>query len=554
MPKAWKTKKDHPIDHILGDISKGVVTRNSLKNLCNFLAFVSQIEPKNVDEAIDDENWSLAMQEELNQFERNQVWDLVPRPKNHQIIGTKWVFRNKLDESGLIIRNKARLVAKGYNQEEGIDYEETYAPVARLEAIRLLLAFASSMNFKLQQMDVKSAFLNDYIQEEVYVNQPPGFENHKFPNHVFKLKKALYGLKQAPRAWYDRLSTFLLEKDFTRGKVDTTLFIRKSKNDILLVQIYVDDIIFGSTNDLLCKDFSNLMKSEFEISMMGELTFFLGLQIKQLENGIFVHQGKYCKELLKRFEMENSKEASTPMASSCYLDRDEKGKTIEVTKYRGMIGSLLYLTSSRPDIMFSVCMCARYQASPRESHLSAVKRILKYLKGTTHMGLWYPEDSTISLVGYSDSDFAGCKLDRKSTSGTCHLLGSSLVSWHSKKQTSVALSTAEAEYISAGVCCAQILWMKQHLLDFGIKLSKIPIKCNNTSAINLAKNPVLHSRTKHIEIRHHFLRDHVQKGDCMLEFVETTKQLADIFTKPLPRDTFLTLRQELGILDESYLT
>ena len=442
---------------VIGDVSQKVITRNSIKNVCNHLAFVSQVEPKNIDEAINDENWILAMQEELNQFERNQVWELVPRPNDHPIIGTKWVFRNKLDETGIITRNKARLVAKGYNQEEGIDYEETYAPVARLEAIRMLLAYACIMNFKLYQMDVKSAFLNGFIQEEVYVDQPPGFENYKLPNHVFKLKKALYGLKQAPRAWYERLSKFLLEKGFTRGKVDTTLFIKNRNHDILLVQIYVDDIIFGATNESLCKEFANIMQSEFEMSMMGELTFFLGLQIKQTSEGIFINQSKYCKELLKRFEMENSKIFDTPMSTSCRLDKDEGGKPIEITKYRGMIGSLLYLTASRPDIMFSVCMCARFQANPKESHLSAVKRIMRYLVGTQQMGLWYPKGASSSLVGYSDSDFAGCKMDRKSTSGTCHFLGCSLVSWHSKKQNSVALSTAEAEYVAAGSCCAQIL-------------------------------------------------------------------------------------------------
>ena len=238
---------------------------------------------------------------------RNDVWELVEKPSDYPIIGTKWVFRNKLDENGIVIRNKARLVAKGYNQEEGIDYEETFAPVARLEAIRMLLAYASIMNFKLYQMDVKSAFLNGLIQEEVYVEQPPGFEDSQKLDHVYRLKKALYGLKQAPRAWYERLSKFLLEKNFTRGKVDTTLFIKKKDNDILLVQIYVDDIIFGSTNESLCKEFSIDMQSEFEMSMMGELNYFLGLQIKQTNDGIFVNQAKYCKELIKKFGMENSK-------------------------------------------------------------------------------------------------------------------------------------------------------------------------------------------------------------------------------------------------------
>ncbi|XP_016185716.2 uncharacterized protein LOC107627395 [Arachis ipaensis] len=302
-----------------------------------------------------------------------------------------------------------------------------------------------------------------------------------------------------------------------RGKVDTTLFIMIENKNILLVQVYIDDIIFGSTNESLCKFFSNLMQSEFEMSMMGELNFFLGLQIKQGKEGTFVSQTKYCKELLKRFGMDNAKAMDTPMSTTCYLDKDEQGKNIDVKKYRGMIGSLLYLTASRPDIMFSVCMCARYQANPKESHLSTVKRIMKYLIGTLNVGLWYPKGSTCDLIGYSDSDFAGCKLDRKSTSGTCHLLGNSLVSWRSKKQVSVALSTAEAEYVAAGSCCAQILWMKQQLVDYGLMLDHIPIKCDNTSVINLTKNPVQHSRTKHIEIRHHFIRDHVQKGDVVIE-------------------------------------
>ncbi len=552
-PKELRVSKDHPLESIIGDLDRGVITRNSLRHSMNHMAFVSQVEPTSIKEAIEDEHWILAMQEELNQFERNNVWELVPRPNDHSIIGTKWVFKNKLDESGIITRNKARLVAKGYNQEEGIDFEETYAPVARLEAIRLLLAYASSMDFKLYQMDVKSAFLNGFIQEEVYVEQPPGFENFEKPNHVFKLKKALYGLKQAPRAWYERLSKFLLENDFQRGKVDKTLFIKASKKDILLVQIYVDDIIFGATNDSLCNEFSKLMTNEFEMSLMGELKYFLGLQVKQMEHGTFVNQPKYCKELLKRFEMENSKAMPTPMSTSEKIDKDEKGKEVDVKKYRGMIGSLLYLTASRPDIMFSVCLCARYQSCPKESHMKCVKRIMKYLVGTIDVGLWYPKGSSLALVGYSDSDFAGCKLDRKSTSGTCCLLGSSLISWFSRKQVSVALSTAEAEYVAAGSCCSQILWMKQQLMDYGLSLDHIPLRCDNTSAISLTKNPVQHSRTKHIDIRHHFIRDHVTKGDIEIEFIDTHNQLADIFTKPLDRESFFKIRSELGILDATLI-
>jgi len=320
-------------------------------------------------------------------------------------------------------------------------------------------------------MDVKSAFLNGYINEEVYVDQPPGFEDHQHPNHVFKLKKALYGLKQALRQWYERLSNFLLSHGYERGMVDKTLFIKKSNSEIILVQIYVDDIIFGATQDSLCEEFVVTMKGEFEMSMMGELSFFLGLQVKQTKDGIFLCQSKYCNEILKKYEMESCKEASTPMPSSCYMDADAAGKGVDQTKYRGLIGFLLYLTASRPDIMFAVCLCARYQANPKESH------------------------------------------------------------------------------IVAGSCCAQILWLKQQLADFGLQISKVPLTCDNTSAINLTKNQIQHSRTKHIEIRHHFIRDHVSNGDCEVKFVETKLQLADIFTKPLPKERFFLLRNELGILD-----
>ncbi|XP_042944495.1 uncharacterized protein LOC122278367, partial [Carya illinoinensis] len=440
-------------------------------------------------------------------------------------------FDAKSDEGiflGYSTNSKAYRV---FNKKTLTVQESMHVVFDELEAIRMLLAYACYKDFKLFQMDVKSAFLNGFINEEVYVEQPPGFENHISPNHVFKLTKALYGLKQAPRAWYERLSGFLIEKGFSRGKIDTTLFIKYENDDILLIQIYVDDIIFGATNENMCQVFAKTMQEEFEMSMMGELTFFLGLQIKQAKSGTFINQSKYIKELLKKFGMENAKEIGTPMSPSTKLDKDESGKPVDSKIYRGMIGSLLYLTASRPDIMFSVCLCARFQSSPKESHLIAVKRILRYLSGTINLGLWYPKHTSFDLISYTDADYAGCKIDQKSTSGACHFLGHALVSWFSKKQNSVALSTAEAEYVAAGSCCAQVLYMKQQLEDFKLMYNHIPIKCDNTSAINLSKNPIQHSRTKHIEIRYHFLRDHVQKGDIMLEFTNTHDQLADIFTK-----------------------
>ncbi|GJT06478.1 retrovirus-related pol polyprotein from transposon TNT 1-94 [Tanacetum coccineum] len=269
---------------------------------------------------------------------RSQAQDKIPNPMDMTIIGTKWVYRNKLDKNGIVTRNKARLVAQGYNQQEGIDYDETYAPVARLESIRILLAYACALDFKLFQMDVKSAFLNGFINEEVYVAQPPGFIDFAKPNHVYRLKKALYGLKQAPKAWYDRLKAFLIKHDYTMGMVDNTLFTKKDPN-LIIVQIYVDDIIFGSTCQEMCDDFAKIMHDECEMSMMGKLNFFLGLQIKKIEDGIFFNQSKYIKEMLKKFGLEDSKPKKTPMSTETKLTKDEKGESVDNIKYRGMIGS-----------------------------------------------------------------------------------------------------------------------------------------------------------------------------------------------------------------------
>ncbi|WVZ71106.1 hypothetical protein U9M48_019727 [Paspalum notatum var. saurae] len=391
----------------------------------------------------------------------------------------------------MVVRNKARLVAQGFCQKEGIDYEETFAPVARLEAIRILLAFAASKGFKLQQMDVKSAFLN---------GQPPGFESAKFPDRVYKLRKALYGLKQAPRAWYARLKSFLLKSGFVMGSVDKTLFLLSRGGDTLIVQIYVDDIIFGGSSHALVSSFAEQMSREFEMSLMGELQFFLRLQIKQGPEGTFVHQAKYTRDILKKFDMGDSKPMTTPMSTNTALDADEDGEAADQKEFRGMIGSLLYLTATRPDIQFAVYLYARYQASPRTSHRQAMKRIFRYLKFTPELGLWYSSGSSLSLKGFSDADHAGCQIDRKLTSGTCQLLGTSLVSWSSRKQASVSLSTTEAEYIAAASCCSQLLWMKATLSDFGLRFGKIPLLVDSTSAISVAKNPVLHSRTKHIDV------------------------------------------------------
>ncbi|GJX89908.1 putative ribonuclease H-like domain-containing protein [Tanacetum coccineum] len=344
------------------------------------------------------------------------VWILVDLPFGKKAIGTKWVFRNKRDEKSIVVKNKDRLVAQGHRQEEGIDYDEVFAPVARIEAIRLFLAFASYKGFLVYQMDIKSAFLYGTIDEEVYVHQPPGFVDPAHPN------KDLYGLHQAPRAWYETLSSFLLKNVFRRGTIDKTLFIKKNKSDIMLVQVYVDDIIFGSTKKSMCTEFEEVMHTRFQMSSMGELTFFLGLQVKQQPDGIFISQDKYVADILKKFDFCSIKTATTPIESNKPLVKDEDGVEVDVHEYRSMIGSLMYLTTSRPDIMFVVCACARFQVTLKASYLHDVKRIFRYLKHQPKLWLWYPRDSPFELEAFSDSDYAGASLDRIQPTGGCQFL------------------------------------------------------------------------------------------------------------------------------------
>ncbi|GJT38216.1 putative ribonuclease H-like domain-containing protein [Tanacetum coccineum] len=565
--------KDHPKGQILGDPTSAVQTRGKIQKAssaqqalvsyihkqnrtnhkdhqnCLFACFLSQEEPKTISQALKDESWVEAMQEELLQFKLQQVWILVDLPFGKKAIGTKWVFRNKRDERSIVVKNKARLVAQGHRQEEGIDYDEVFAPVARIEAIRLFLAFASYKGFLVYQMDVKSAFLYGTIEEEVYVHQPPGFVDPAHPNKVYKVVKALYGLHQAPRAWYETLSSFLLENGFRRGTIDKTLFIKKNKSDIMLVQVYVDDIIFGSTKKSMCTEFEEVMHKRFQMSSMGELTFFLGLQVKQQPDGIFISQDKYVADILKKFDFCSIKTATTPIESNKPLVKDEDGVEVDVHEYRSMIGSLMYLTASRPDIMFAVCACARFQVTPKASHLHAVKRIFRYLKHQPKLGLWYLRDSPFELEAFSDSDYAGASLDRKSTTGGCQFLGRRLISWQCKKQTIMANSTTEAEYVAAAHCCGQVLWIQNQMMDYGFNFMNTKIHIDNESTICVVKNPVYHSRTKHIEIRHHFIRDCYEKRLIDVLKIHTNSNVADLLTKGFDVTRFNFLVVSIGMLN-----
>nr|GEV23757.1 retrovirus-related Pol polyprotein from transposon TNT 1-94 [Tanacetum cinerariifolium] len=358
----------------------------------------------------------------------------------------------------------------------------------------------------------REAMQEELNEEEVYVSQPDGFVDQDNPNHVYKLKKALYGLKQAPRTWYDMLSSFLISQDFSKGSVDPTLFIRRNGNDLLMVQIYVDDIIFVASTPELCDLFAKLMCSKFKMSMMGKISFFLRLQISQSPRGIFINQSKYALESLKKYDFESCDPVDTPMMEKSKLDEDKEGK-----------------------------------ARPTEKHIHAVKRIFGYLRGTVNRGLWYPKDSSVALTAFADADHAGCQDTRRSTSGSLQFLRERLISWSSKRKKSATISSTKAEYIALSGCCAQILWMRSQLTDYGLGFNKIPMCCDNKSAIALCCNNVQHSWSKHINIRYHFIKDQVERGLIELYFVNTEYQLADLFTKALGRERIEFLINKLGM-------
>ncbi|GJS52879.1 putative ribonuclease H-like domain-containing protein [Tanacetum coccineum] len=336
------------------------------------------------------------------------------------------------------------------------------------------------------------------------------------------------------------------------GSIGQSLFIKKKKivkSDIMLVQVYVDDIIFGSTKKSMCTEFEDCMHKRFQMSSMGELTFFLGLQVKQQPDGIFISQDKYVADILKKFDFWSIRTATTPIESNKPLVKDEDGEDVDVHVYRSMIGSLMYLTASRPDIMFAVCACARFQVTPKASHLNAVKRIFRYLKHQPKLGLWYPRDSPFELEAFSDSDYGGASLDRKSTTGGCQFLGRRLISWQCKKQTIVANSTTEAEYVAAANCCGQVLWIQNQMMDYGFNFMNTKIHIDNESTISVIKNPVAHSRTKHIEIRFHFIRDCYEKRLIEVIKIHTDSNVADLLTKGFDVTRFNFLVVSIGMLN-----
>eukprot|EP00253_Pinus_taeda_P010497 PITA_10497 len=456
------------------------------------------------------------MDEEMNAIERNKTWDLVELPKGKEVIGFKWVYKTKCNAEGKIERHKARLVVKGYKQQYGRDYEETFAPVARMETVRVVLSIAEKNKWKVYQMDVKSAFLNGVLMEEVYIEQPLGYEKKGQEHKVCKLKKALYGLKQTPRAWYSRIDSYLLENGFDKCKGEPTVYIKEKDGKLLIVVLYVDDVIFTGNDDYLIENFKTIMKEEFEMTDMGLLRYFLGIEVDQNENGIFISQARYVNEVLGRFNMQECKAAITPTVMGLKLSKEDSSKDFDPNLYKSIVGSLLYLTATRTDIMFAVSLIPRFMERPKEAHCDCV----------------------------------GSVDDQKSTSGYVFHMGSGAISWASKKQSIVALSTTEAEYVVATAATCQAVWMRRMLRSLGQEQAKATvIFCDNSSAIALSKNSVFHKRMKHIDTRFHYIRELVSNGEIALEHCRTEEHVADILTKPLDQKRFEFLRKCLGITE-----
>jgi hypothetical protein len=488
------------------------------------------------------------MKLEMEAIDKNKTWSLVKLPTNQKVIGLKWVYKLKRDASGKVIKHKARLVAKGYVQQKGIDFEDAFAPVARLETIRLLLALAARNSWLVHHLDVKSAFLNGDLKEDVYVMQPLGFKVKGKEDMVYKLHKALYGLRQAPRAWNTKLDITLKELGFTRCIHDQAVYKVRKQNSILIVGVYVDDLIVTGSHESMINEFKRCMKSVFDMSDLGKLSYYLGIQVEQQNDGIVLKQESYAWKILKMAGMQDCNEAKWPMDPKLQLTKDEKGREVDATEYRKIIGCLRYLIHTRPDLSFSVGVASRFMQTPKESHVSAVKQILRYLKGTTNFGLKYCKGGDGKLVGYSDSSYGTDVEDRTGTTGMAFYYSGNLITWASQKQHTVALSSCEAEFMAATSAACQALWLRNMLSDItGSEAQTVELKVDNQSAIALMKNPVFHGRSKHINTKYHFIRQCVERDQIEVKHVSGDLQKADTSTKALPRIKFCEMRSLIGV-------
>jgi hypothetical protein len=523
---------------------------NLSRDHCAFsMSIVSHTEPKTYDEASKFDCWNQAMKVELEALEKTGTWILVDLPPNVKPIGCRWVYKIKYHADGTIERYKARLVAKGYNQIEGLDYFDTYSPVAKLTTVRTVIALASINHWIIHQLDVNNAFLHGELQEDVYMLVPPGVTYSK-PNQVCKLVKSLYGIKQASRRWYERLINFLQQHKYTQATSDHSLFTKVTESTFTVLLVYVDDVIIAGNSMSEIQDIKDALHNTFKIKDLGLLKYFLGIEVAHSKQGISLCQRKYCLDLLDDSGMMCSKPASTPSDPSNKLHQDTSEPYPDIPSYRRLVGRLLYLNATRPDITFSTQQLSQFLSKPTMAHFKAATRVLRYLKTCPGRGIVMPRDSVIHLQGFSDADWAGCIKTRRSIYGQCFLLGKSLISWRTKKQLTVSRSSSEAEYRALASATCELQWLLYLLKDLHVQSVKLPVLyCDNQSALHIAANPVFHERTKHLEIDCHVVRERLNSGMMKLLLVSIKDRLADFFTKPLLPQPFNVLLSKLEMKD-----
>lgn len=513
------------------------------------MAVTSVNEPKNYSQAIKEPHWREAMNAEIKALQDNQTWELTTLPAGKTPIGCKWVYKIKLKADGSVERYKARLVAKGYTQQLGVDYIETFSPVARITTIRTFLAATSSKAWYIHQLDINNAFLHGDLTEEVYMLLPPGFQSDT-PNQVCRLLRSLYGLKQASRQWNAKLSSALSSMGFRQSKADPSLFIKGRDNSFIAVLVYVDDILVTSPNLQMIDDLKVFLDNAFKIKDLGKLGYFLGIEAKMDDSGLNLCQRKYALDILAEAGFLECKPVNTPMVPGYQLHHNDGTALSDITGYRRLVGRLLYLTATRPDISYAVQQLSQFIDAPTDKHLSAAHRVLRYIKNAPGQGLFYPKGNDLHLNVFSDSDWATCVETRRSITGYCVFLGSALISWKSKKQATISRSSSEAEYRALASTVCEVQWITFILEDLQTPMQKPAVLfCDNKSAVAMAENHVFHEKTKHIEIDCHLVREKVSHGLIKLMPISSSNQVADGFTKPLPVTMFRTFTSKLGIQD-----
>ncbi|RVW83799.1 Retrovirus-related Pol polyprotein from transposon TNT 1-94 [Vitis vinifera] len=549
MPIAWRKGVRSCTQHPIGNF----ISYDKLSP--TFRAFTSSITeiqvPHNIQEAFKYPKWKAAVDEEVRALEKNGTWEITDLPRGKKPVGCKWIFTVKYKADGNVDRYKARLVAKGFTQSYGIDYQETFAPVAKLNTVHVLLSLAANLDWSLHQLDVKNAFLNGDLEEEVYMDIPAGLETTSNFNKVCRLRKSLYGLKQSPRAWFERFTKVVKGYGFVQCQSDHTLFVKHfPEGKLAIIIVYVDDIILTGDHEEKIDLLKKLLTKEFEIKDLGNLKYFLGMEIARSKKGIAVSQRKYVLDLLNETGMLGCKPAETPMVTTVKLEESDGSAPVDKGRYQRLVGKLIYLSHTRPDIGFSVSVVSQFMNNPTEKHMTAVIRILRYLKMTPGKGLFFQRTTNKEIEIFSDADWAGSVTDRRSTSGYCSFVWGNLVTWRSKKQSVVARSSAEAEFraMAQGIC--EGIWLNRLLEELRVPLKHpMVLYCDNQAAISIAKNPVHHDRTKHVEIDRHFIKEKIEEGVFKVSYTPTNCQTADILTKALARVNFEDLTEKLGMIN-----